>query len=433
MGISEKLILPILFAFIIFAGILHFYWAPLQVEHARKTFVDQTRREFVALESGLIRNLLTRDYSALFSTLDSQSRLHKNDWFHLSLYNENNKKIYPLYSEQEKNPDPNFRISYRHELRIDTDLIGYITLQLNWRDEYNSTKQRILQLEFILIATVFVLYLLLLIWQHRVIKLPIKKLQSVSEKMARGDFSVSLPDTGKDEIGKLTASFDYMRREIMSYEQSLRTAHEETKKALSVIASKNTELEKEISERKKVETQLKNMAMYDSLTGLPNRRMLVHESGKLLAAARRNRKNAVFLFLDLDGFKKINDEHGHEAGDAVLTEIANRLHDSVREIDVVGRFGGDEFVVVLPECNTQNELEMICARIIDEVRKPVTAIKTSIVIGTSVGIAEYPGDASDSSELISLADKAMYVAKQSGGNQCAYASALSGHKHQTTS
>jgi diguanylate cyclase (GGDEF)-like protein len=213
-----------------------------------------------------------------------------------------------------------------------------------------------------------------------------------------------------------------MRREIMSYQQSLETAHRETKKALSAVAQKNVELEKEINRRKKVEEQLATMAMYDSLTTLPNRRLLIKEAEKLIAAARRTGKHTVFMFIDLDGFKAVNDQHGHDTGDKVLTEMAGRLRNSVREIDTVGRFGGDEFVVVLPECNIDGELKSICTRIIKEIGKPLTMIDGDEVIGASIGIAIYPDDANDVQDLISLADQAMYIAKQSGGNQYTFIS-----------
>lgn len=422
MGIRGKLILPILFAFIVFAAILHYYWAPLQVNHARDIFVQQAGKELTAMESGLIRNLLTRDYSALFATLDIQKKLHRDNWSQLRLYNEDNKRIYPLYEEASDKIDHSFHIPYRHELKLNGDRLGYIDLYLNWRNEYESTNQRILQLELFLILTAFLLSVLLLAWQHKSVVSPINKLQEMAERMARGDFNISLPEAGNDEVGKLTRTFDLMRREIMSYQQSLETAHQETKKALSAVAKKNAELEKEINQRKKVEEQLATMAMYDSLTTLPNRRLLIKEAEKLLAAARRTGKHTVFMFIDLDGFKAINDQHGHDTGDNVLAEMARRLRDSVREIDTVGRFGGDEFIVVLPECNIGGELKSICERIIKEICNPLTTIEGDAVIGASIGIAIYPDDATSIQDLISMADQAMYTAKQSGGNRYAFIS-----------
>jgi diguanylate cyclase (GGDEF)-like protein len=422
MGIRGKLILPILFAFIGFAAILHYYWAPLQVNHGRNIFMQQAGKELTAMESGLIRNLLTRDYSALFATLDAQSKLHKDNWSQLRLYNEDSKKIYPLYEKSLDKMDHSFHIPYRHELKLNGDTLGYIDLHLNWQHEYESTNQRILQLELFLILTAFLLSVLLLAWQHKSVISPINKLQEMAERMARGDFSISLPEAGNDEVGHLTSTFDLMRREIMSYQQSLETAHRETKKALSAVAQKNVELEKEINRRKKVEEQLATMAMYDSLTTLPNRRLLIKEAEKLIAAARRTGKHTVFMFIDLDGFKAVNDQHGHDTGDKVLTEMAGRLRNSVREIDTVGRFGGDEFVVVLPECNIDGELKSICTRIIKEIGKPLTMIDGDEVIGASIGIAIYPDDAKDVQDLISLADQAMYIAKQSGGNQYTFIS-----------
>ena len=102
MGIRGKLTLPILVAFLVFAGILRFYWAPQQHNYAREAFISQMTKEFSAMESDLIRSLLTRDYSALFATLDAQIKNNSGNWTHLSLYNEKNKRIYPLFPEDSR-------------------------------------------------------------------------------------------------------------------------------------------------------------------------------------------------------------------------------------------------------------------------------------------------------------------------------------------
>jgi len=187
----------------------------------------------------------------------------------------------------------------------------------------------------------------------------------------------------------------------------------------------NQQLIDEAEEHKKTKDQLELMATHDVVTGLPNRRLLEERLDLSLAHARRYKRSVCLMFLDLDGFKSINDTHGHQAGDEALREIANRLKGLSRESDIVARLGGDEFVLVFTEISDKvNDPIVFAQRIINAVGQPITlGNDQKIKIGTSIGIALYPDDANDVERLLVNADKAMYSAKKEGKNQFAHATA----------
>ncbi len=170
-----------------------------------------------------------------------------------------------------------------------------------------------------------------------------------------------------------------------------------------------------ISERKLLEEKLKKMAYYDELTDLPNRKLVSRHLTKAIARSSRKKHNLIVMFLDLDGFKKVNDTLGHKAGDSLLIEVAKRLLLSVREEDLVARLGGDEFIIVFEE-TLSPELEMIAQRIIDSISTPYIIGENETKISPSIGISIYPEDGEDKETLIHNADKAMYFAKNNGKN-----------------
>ncbi len=158
------------------------------------------------------------------------------------------------------------------------------------------------------------------------------------------------------------------------------------------------------------------IAHHDSLTGLPNRGFFSTMLEQSLAVAKRYNHQVAVLFLDLDRFKLINDSLGHDAGDALLKEVAHRLTDAVRASDIVARLGGDEFVVLLPEKCDQESLETVARRVLAFVSKPYNLLGNEFRITVSVGISRYPEDARDEQSLLKNADLAMYRAKGKGRN-----------------
>ncbi len=167
---------------------------------------------------------------------------------------------------------------------------------------------------------------------------------------------------------------------------------------------------------KEVERALRALAQYDSLTGLANRALLLDRMAGALARARRAKTSVALLFIDLDRFKAVNDTHGHEAGDAVLKEVANRLRTSVRETDTVARLGGDEFVVLLEGLKARQDAEPTAERFLQSMRRAIDADGHRVSISASIGIALYPDAAEDRESLIRQADAAMYAAKHDGGH-----------------
>jgi diguanylate cyclase len=171
----------------------------------------------------------------------------------------------------------------------------------------------------------------------------------------------------------------------------------------------------DITDRKKVELQWKQMAFFDELTDLPNRKALDSHISKALARSKRHAHNFSLMFIDLDGFKNVNDTLGHDAGDQLLIEVAQRLKYSVREEDLIARIGGDEFVVVFEESG-KSEIEDIAKRIIKKAALPYIINDTEATVTVSLGISMYPEDGDTKETLLENADKAMYHAKNNGKN-----------------
>lgn len=184
--------------------------------------------------------------------------------------------------------------------------------------------------------------------------------------------------------------------------------------ATTALSYELEQLNIEITQKTK---ELENIAMYDLLTGLPNRNMLNFQLRKVINNASRKGSNAGILFLDLDDFKKVNDTHGHGEGDKLLIEAANRINLSVTSADIVCRFGGDEFLILLNE-NTSLELAQELAKsILKSFQKPIKINSSLFYVTCSIGIAMLEDELIQASELISRADIAMYEAKGNGGDQ----------------
>jgi two-component system cell cycle response regulator len=156
--------------------------------------------------------------------------------------------------------------------------------------------------------------------------------------------------------------------------------------------------------------------MHDALTGLPNRRLLMGRFTLAIAHARRNKQFMAVLFLDLDGFKQINDTLGHDVGDAVLQLVADRLVATVRQMDIVARFGGDEFIIGLCELNRNEDLTRLMSKLIEVISQPCDIQGHNLSITTSIGVGLYPQHGEDGESLMKSADRALYEAKRLGKN-----------------
>jgi diguanylate cyclase (GGDEF)-like protein len=177
---------------------------------------------------------------------------------------------------------------------------------------------------------------------------------------------------------------------------------------LAIAQARSYERERRAQER------LRHQAYHDPLTGLPNRLFFYEQAEDALARARAEERGLALLFVDLDGFKPVNDAFGHEMGDALLKEVAGRLVRSVRNGDIVARLGGDEFLVLLREVASPEDAEVVARRILANLRSPFRKGEQEICSSASIGIALYPDHGEDVQSLMLQADGAMYQAKQAG-------------------
>lgn len=185
---------------------------------------------------------------------------------------------------------------------------------------------------------------------------------------------------------------------------------------LSVIMMWNRRLRAEVTQRKRLEEQMKYMATHDDLTGLANRVLLKDRINTAIELHQRQSLLMAVLFLDLDGFKSVNDNHGHDVGDELLLLVANRLQTCVRKSDTVVRFGGDEFVLLLTGLHHSDEAIFVADKVLYLLQSPFELSSTKVQIGCSIGVAIYPNDGNDDTELLKTADALMYQVKSSGKN-----------------
>jgi len=166
-------------------------------------------------------------------------------------------------------------------------------------------------------------------------------------------------------------------------------------------------LEKKIKDQNKT---MRFLSYHDPLTGLPNRRMLEEEAERILSSSNRSGKTVSVIYIDLMGFKKINDQYGHSTGDKVLSVVAKRLKKCMRKSDFVARLGGDEFVFLLPGTPARLAVKLI-ERVIEQIETPIIQEGKKLKISANAGIAEYPKDGGYFEKILRNADRAMYHAK----------------------
>ncbi len=248
-----------------------------------------------------------------------------------------------------------------------------------------------------------VLELLLLAWIiRRQVAAPLARLSLAADAVAQGQLDVALDASENHELGRLAGNFMRMAARVRERDEAL-TAHAQT-------------LEHEVAERRLSEQRMQQMATHDALTGLANRTLLSDRLNQALSAAQRSEHTIAVLFIDLDHFKQINDTLGHDVGDAVLCQIADKLSLLLRKSDTLCRLGGDEFVLLLPAISRTEDALLVAEKVIASLAEPIEISGNSFSITPSIGISSYPQDGNDAETLLKNADIAMYRAKESGRN-----------------
>lgn len=203
--------------------------------------------------------------------------------------------------------------------------------------------------------------------------------------------------------------------------RSKRQLHE----LLGVLEERNRKLEEEVAERRRIETLVRHQAQHDALTSLPNRILFLDRLDTALERATRHNERFALLYIDINGFKPVNDTHGHLIGDELLREISRRLSRNVRKTDTVARLGGDEFAIILEEVTQDSAALQVGEKIGAALAQPYTLAifdePIIIHISASVGVAIFPQHGKERNDLINAADAAMYCAKRSRQNQPALA------------
>jgi len=220
-----------------------------------------------------------------------------------------------------------------------------------------------------------------------------------------------------DEIKTLKkASTLHAKYSISQYKQVLKTLNklEAEKKLLEQKVKQRTKyLEVEIEQKENLAHKLEKVAKYDQLTGLANRYLFLNELKLVHKEASLLNKNFALLFIDLDGFKFVNDTYGHDIGDELLQTVASKIKSFVRSGDLVSRLGGDEFTIILRNINDRDKVSQIALNIIEKIKQPINIQNINIYVGTSIGIYIFEQH-DDYQEIISKADIAMYESKKAG-------------------
>lgn len=185
-------------------------------------------------------------------------------------------------------------------------------------------------------------------------------------------------------------------------------------------------IQNDITLRMQEDTHNHYLAYHDVLTGLPNRALFVAKQRQAMQYAKRTNHMLALLFLDLDNFKPVNDNFGHRIGDQLLIAVGERLRAAVRKADVVARWGGDEFAILLVDLLDTGIVTMLARKLLDTLARPFVFEGRKISVQTSIGIAIYPADGEEPETLLDLADRTMYVAKEQGGNRFLFYNPLLG-------
>ena len=270
----------------------------------------------------------------------------------------------------------------------------------------------------------------------KLVRLKLAEIQHTIEVRRSEGFDQALnivnTDVGVVEMRDIRVSIEAIQRQLQARKAAelARSAQRSTNTLLGMIfggllvavlsAAAYLVIAWELRERRQLAARVEAQANEDALTHLPNRRFFVQWLGFNLAQAKRDGGDLALMFIDLDGFKAVNDRYGHDAGDALLVQIARCFRATLRESDLLARVGGDEFALIAPNAKDGRELGQLAQRLLNALSDASAPKLAGEPVGASIGIAFYPDDAEDLQGLVAAADAAMYAAKRAGKNRFAF-------------
>jgi diguanylate cyclase (GGDEF)-like protein len=300
---------------------------------------------------------------------------------------------------------------------------GYAVVAVNGSEVTKATLRSVSWL----VASAMLLFVLGLLIQQgifwRTVGRPLASLVRTADNIQPDDLADGLPPIDSthsdDDIGRLYSAFSRLMRRLMDARRELLKQNEALEHAVQLRTMQlelvNAELERDIERRKELEEELRRQATTDTLTGLHNRAYILPHARSMLQRAQREHKAMGLLMFDFDGFKQINDTHGHAVGDEVLRIMAQRLQRTCRSSDALARLGGDEFLLAFDNAGDDLEVEAFARRLLALFDEPLAVGALSLRVGVSIGIALYPEHAGTFDSLLARADHTMYTVKQDGG------------------
>lgn len=272
--------------------------------------------------------------------------------------------------------------------------LGYLRIVLDSSGPLNRSKQSLLKQVLPITLVLLIVVFAFLLWVQARLFSPLSRLSHIAQKIQKThDYSLKINIKGKQEVTSLSTDLNFM----------METINQETQK--------NKKYTSKLMEQQKT---MERLANFDGLTGLPNRQFFMETLRLELSKAKRENRNLVLMYFDLDGFKGVNDSFGHEVGDLVLLEVCNRCKVILRDGDLISRLGGDEFLILLHNDPNELELYQLSERLVAGLNKPFHIRSWEVQIGMSIGIAQAKDSHFNVSEFVSNADIAMYRSKMAG-------------------
>ncbi|GAA0784040.1 diguanylate cyclase [Marinobacterium sediminicola] len=402
MGLRAKFTLLLAILACLFLAYVHFWVAPQMSNRALVIEENAHRAQLSLTAEAIIPPLLENDLAKVYELLDA-IRYDNPSWVELQLFSSEGGRLYPLMK-------PSVVDGHFPQLYLE-QAVGFLQppiARLQLAVDMTESRQAAIQFETSLWTALlpFMVFLLAVIWLkvEWIIRRPIEQMVRASRQLVRGSFDHPVPSHKRDELGELARAFDDMRASIERHHINIAEELDQQRKRALLL-----EQEKQLAEFD---------AIHDALTGLLNRRELERQVKIALDEVQSQHwKQHVLLYIDLDHFKAVNDNCGHQAGDQLLCDISRVMRERIREKDLLARVGGDEFAILLKDCPLEVGVRIandICSAVHDY---RYVCEKGSYQVGSSIGVAPVLPENASLEHMIAVVDSACYAAKRRGRNR----------------